>query len=609
MALNATLLPPTARTSFSPTHATNAPSTSTSMIPPPPELEQTLTLLSGHRSVLGYLLLSRGHPVSIIRHSGVVFEGEQGRKYATAIGKMVEGVQAALIEVSDEPNEGDEIRFMRIRTKRHEIMISPVALMSSSAFSPLPDKFPTPRLSGRLPDDAAHSPLATRGTILSRSISAPSSDSFSADWSAANLHFPHPAQQWDQRLLSDPRLDLSVSSGTSPSICSSPSLTSNSSSSAASEADEAWNLIPYHVSWGHEYEEYRAGTLPGPEGDCIFLRSPTPLKNQRATEACKKCRERKAKCSGARPSCARCTSRGYTCQYASETQPENGPSKNRRRRREAAAVVASVPKVHVMGKDIAPEKDYPALVRDMPVKHEDDVLALAYAHMGASASPAAASWEGSTPSDELAVDDAWQFPHEHASSTSSDDDMFIAFHDPALAAGHAYPGDEFQHLNLPAATADSSIFAPRPLRHLSSTSLLSTPGDHMTSSSAHFPSDVTLPQNVAFPSSLSSQYTNSMDNHFHPSSSSASEDSHGLQYDFSSSYVASTMSPQFFSAEPEYVSQSQQHADPYKLASHAVYQKALTATYTDSDAASQPQFPAYPGTFLASTYTPFPRGS
>jgi dynein light chain roadblock-type len=75
-------------------------------VPTPPELEQTLGPLTSHRSVLGYLLLSRGQPVSIIRHSGVVFEGEHGRKYATAIGKMIEGVQSALEEVSGEANEG-----------------------------------------------------------------------------------------------------------------------------------------------------------------------------------------------------------------------------------------------------------------------------------------------------------------------------------------------------------------------------------------------------------------------------------------------------------------------------------------------------------------------
>ncbi|KAH9958371.1 hypothetical protein BGW80DRAFT_1375991 [Lactifluus volemus] len=105
------------------TSASAPPSITT--IPTSPELEQTLALLSSHRSVLGYLLLSRGQPVSIIRHSGVVFEGDHGKKYATAVGKIIESVQGALEEVSGEVIEGDEIRFMRIRTKRHEIMISP----------------------------------------------------------------------------------------------------------------------------------------------------------------------------------------------------------------------------------------------------------------------------------------------------------------------------------------------------------------------------------------------------------------------------------------------------------------------------------------------------
>ncbi|KAG7088183.1 hypothetical protein E1B28_012201 [Marasmius oreades] len=90
-----------------------------------PELEQTLSLLSSHRSVLGYMLLSRGHPVSIIRHSGVVFEGEKGKKYAGVIGKIVETVQSGLDEISGNENDSDDVKFMRIRTKRHEIMISP----------------------------------------------------------------------------------------------------------------------------------------------------------------------------------------------------------------------------------------------------------------------------------------------------------------------------------------------------------------------------------------------------------------------------------------------------------------------------------------------------
>ncbi|KAI0747202.1 hypothetical protein C8Q80DRAFT_1106127 [Daedaleopsis nitida] len=105
--------------------ATATTTTSTAAHVTAPELEQTLTLLTSHRSVLGYMLLSRGQPVTIIRHSGVVFEGEQGKKYASAIARIVQSVQTGLEDVSGGHNDGDDIRFMRIRTKRHEIMISP----------------------------------------------------------------------------------------------------------------------------------------------------------------------------------------------------------------------------------------------------------------------------------------------------------------------------------------------------------------------------------------------------------------------------------------------------------------------------------------------------
>ena len=130
-----------------------------------PELEQTLSMLSSHRSVLGYMLVTRGHHPSIIRHSGVVFEGEQGKRYAAVVARIVESVQAGLEEVRIDDGltaaatgetdvvrvwflffffrrralflensnnifcilflQKDEIRFMRIRTKKHEILISP----------------------------------------------------------------------------------------------------------------------------------------------------------------------------------------------------------------------------------------------------------------------------------------------------------------------------------------------------------------------------------------------------------------------------------------------------------------------------------------------------
>ena len=51
------------------------------------------------------MLLSRGQPVTMIRHSGVVFEGEQGRKYAQAVARIVESVQTGLEEVGSDAGD------------------------------------------------------------------------------------------------------------------------------------------------------------------------------------------------------------------------------------------------------------------------------------------------------------------------------------------------------------------------------------------------------------------------------------------------------------------------------------------------------------------------
>lgn len=67
-------------------------------------LDSSLQSMVSHRSVLGCILLSRSSPASIIRHSGVVFEGEQGRKYATAIKRMVDAVQSGLEDMSSPPS-------------------------------------------------------------------------------------------------------------------------------------------------------------------------------------------------------------------------------------------------------------------------------------------------------------------------------------------------------------------------------------------------------------------------------------------------------------------------------------------------------------------------
>ncbi len=89
-----------------------------------------------------------------------------------------------------------------------------------------------------------------------------------------------------------------LSSGrSSPSQSSAPHTPTDQLSSYPLEdaSEDSWNLIPYDVPWGPEYYHYRTGTLPGPAGACLFLRSPTPLKNRRTQKACNKCRQRKAK--------------------------------------------------------------------------------------------------------------------------------------------------------------------------------------------------------------------------------------------------------------------------------------------------------------------------
>ena len=50
--------------------------------------------------------------MTIIRHSGVVFEGDQGRKYASVISGIVQNVQAGLEEVSGGQEEGVSVVYL-----------------------------------------------------------------------------------------------------------------------------------------------------------------------------------------------------------------------------------------------------------------------------------------------------------------------------------------------------------------------------------------------------------------------------------------------------------------------------------------------------------------
>lgn len=96
----------------------------------------------------------------------------------------------------------------------------------------------------------------------------------------------------------------SMSSSSSSFLSANTSVMSPYSSSHSTQASlpptpeedgTLWNLVPYDVPWGQDYFAYKAGRLPGPDGDCLFLRSPTPIEKKRTVRACEKCRERKAK--------------------------------------------------------------------------------------------------------------------------------------------------------------------------------------------------------------------------------------------------------------------------------------------------------------------------
>lgn len=73
--------------------------------------------------MLGYMVLSRGGTVSIIKHSGVVFEGDQGKKYAGVIEKIVDSVQAGLEEISGEQNEGVSLSRHSIACRENEMFL------------------------------------------------------------------------------------------------------------------------------------------------------------------------------------------------------------------------------------------------------------------------------------------------------------------------------------------------------------------------------------------------------------------------------------------------------------------------------------------------------
>ncbi|SPO23869.1 related to Dynein light chain 2B, cytoplasmic [Ustilago trichophora] len=105
------------------------PPCSSSTSAPPAEIEATLTRLSSHQGVLGCLVLSR-HDGLVIRSGGQMFDpsgpGAKGRaELLKSVTRLVKGAVEGLAADIRGIDESDELGFLRIRTKKYEIMITP----------------------------------------------------------------------------------------------------------------------------------------------------------------------------------------------------------------------------------------------------------------------------------------------------------------------------------------------------------------------------------------------------------------------------------------------------------------------------------------------------
>ncbi|KIJ69159.1 hypothetical protein HYDPIDRAFT_105734 [Hydnomerulius pinastri MD-312] len=81
----------------------------------------------------------------------------------------------------------------------------------------------------------------------------------------------------------------------------------------------------------------------------FFCRTPLSTTRQRASQACEKCRERKTKCSGERPVCQRCRSRGLICEYAQSKNIRRANNRLRYRPDNSASGFCSFPVKEAQG--------------------------------------------------------------------------------------------------------------------------------------------------------------------------------------------------------------------------------------------------------------------
>ncbi|KAI8971324.1 hypothetical protein BD414DRAFT_449065 [Trametes punicea] len=281
-----------------------------------------------------------------------------------------------------------------------------------------------------------------------------------------------------------------ASGSSSPVHTPSPSTPVNPPSSsytldASEPSEDSWNLIPYDVPWGPDYYHYSRGTLPGPDGACIFLRSPTPLKNKRTQTACNKCRQRKAKCSGDRPACTRCLARGYICEYVEEERrpvhasPPRGSHLQRDSSEEPSdETEASSPEVDCPSPEVQ-------LFAPPALKMEDSDFStpdLLYADNCSTSDTASTDTDFRTTWDDAQYgEEARYWPPQCYQGTSA-----MEYYDPPSYPGnlqvgdvqvHAYPPGDISTTYAPkdASQAPAGLHAPRPVRCVGSPSFLVPP--------------------------------------------------------------------------------------------------------------------------------------
>ncbi|KAE8229894.1 hypothetical protein CF326_g5121 [Tilletia indica] len=96
---------------------------------PPPEVEHTLSKLTSHKNVTGCLILSRPETL-VIRAEGPAFEPggpgalERSDRLVKVV-RMVRRVVDVMTKEVTDTDEGDDLGFVRIRTKKYEMLISP----------------------------------------------------------------------------------------------------------------------------------------------------------------------------------------------------------------------------------------------------------------------------------------------------------------------------------------------------------------------------------------------------------------------------------------------------------------------------------------------------